>query len=462
MRGMTAPSLTRDERAEYGRLERKRCARSSLGEIALHKGTSSPAERVGLVFDQERDRVQSLLPLRHARMSASPFAFFRGSAVLMTADLAAAPATKLYPQICGDAHASNFGVFGSPERRLVFDLNDFDETYRGPFEWDLKRLAVSLLMAADEACLGSKQARRVCRAALHAYTSHMQNYAEMSTLQVWYARLDGDTISKHLDERRRAQVREAADTARGRSATRALQKFVSQDDGGAPRFREKPPRLQRVPEGPTAETMLSDYQASLPPEWADLVRRYQPRDRAFKAVGVGSVGTRCYVMLLDTGDHSDQLIMQIKEANRSVIAPYVRGPGPRHQGRRVVVGQKLMQAVGDVLLGWTRSPSTGRDYYVRQLWDMKGDLDLASLDAHGLATHAALCGWALARAHARTGDPVALAAYLGTKERVPAAIMEYAERYVEVVRQDYLDYLDALGSKPTVTGAAVELPRLGD
>lgn len=457
---MQTPSLTRAERAEYGRLERKRCPRSSLGQVVLHPGSSGHAERVQLVFDQEGDRVQSLLPLRHERMSASAFAFYRGSAVLMTADLAAAPASKLQPQACGDAHAANFGVFGSPERQLVFDLNDFDETYRGPFEWDLKRLAVSLLMAAEESGLGASAARKVALHALESYDEHMLRYAEMSTLAVWYARIDGDAISTHLDERRSAQVRQAADTARSRSTTRALQKFVDHDSG-EPRFRDRPPRLQRVAENPNAQAMLDSYLASLPPEWSELVRRYRIRDLAFKAVGVGSVGTRCYVALLDSGDDSDQLLLQMKEAGRSVLAPHLRGPGPRHQGRRVVVGQKLMQAVGDVLLGWTRNPTSGRDYYVRQLWDMKGDLDLSALDKHGLRTHAALCGWALARAHARTGDPVALAAYLGPKQRVPAAVVEFAENYVAVVHDDYAAYMHALGDRPPLDDSPVDLPSWG-
>jgi uncharacterized protein (DUF2252 family) len=451
---MQVPSLTRAERAEYGKLERRRCGRSSLGQVVL----SPSSDRVAAVFAQEHDRVQSLLPLRHERMSASPFAFFRGSAVLMAGDLGAAPSTRLFAQVCGDAHAANFGVFGSPERRLVFDLNDFDETYRGPFEWDLKRLAVSLLLAADDAGLRSKAAASVVASALESYTEHMAAYAEMPTLQVWYARLDGATIERHLDERRLAQAREQADSARGRSVERALQKFVQDDEQGRPRFRERPPRLQRVPEGQHAQTMLLSYLASLPPEWAELMRRYRLRDLAFKAVGVGSVGTRCYVAVLDSGDPGDRLLIQLKEAGRSVLAPHVRGTGPRHQGRRVVVGQKLMQAVGDVLLGWTRHPETGRDYYVRQLWDLKGDIDLAGLDRHALETHAMLCGWALARAHGRTGDPVAIAAYLGSKGRVPAAVLDFAEQYQQVVQDDYQAYLNALDAIEPLGDERVELP----
>lgn len=455
------PSLTRDERAEYGRMERKRCPRSSLGHLGALARAGDPARRVGLLVEQEADRVQALLPLRHERMSASAFAFFRGSAILMAADLGAGSSTRLYPQICGDAHASNFGVFGSPERRLVFDLNDFDETYRGPFEWDLKRLAVSLILAADEAGLRSSQARKVADAALRSYDDRMHEFAEMSTLEVWYTRIDGDAISRHLNERRAAQVRRVADAARERSTTRALQKFVETGANGEPRFRERPPLLQRVDEGPDAQAMLEAYLTSLPPEWSDLVKRYRMRDLAFKAVGVGSVGTRCYLGVLDSGDRHDRLLLQMKEADRSVLAPHVPGPGPRHQGRRVVLGQKLMQAVGDVLLGWTRNPTTGRDYYVRQMWDMKGDVDLASLDRSGLTAHAALCGWALARAHARTGDPVALAAYLGGAQRVPAAVMAFAEAYVDLVRADYAAYVEALDDLDPEAEERVELPAWG-
>jgi len=435
------PNLTRAERGAYGRLERQRRSRSSLGEV-VPAGTT---DRVSAVFAQETDRVQSLLPLRHERMSASPHAFFRGTAVIMAADLAASPSTKLHAQVCGDAHAANFGVFGSPERRLVFDLNDFDETYRGPFEWDLKRLAVSLLLAAHEAGLGRKATTAVATTALTSYVEHMRAYADMPTLQVWYARLDGRTISAHLDERRAAQMRVQADKARTRSAARALQKFVEHDDAGVARFRERPPRLQRLPERDRVEAMLASYVDSLAPEWAQLMRRFTIQDLAFKAVGVGSVGTRCLVAVLDSGDPTDLVLIQLKEANRSVLAGHVPGPGPRNQGRRVVVGQKLMQAVGDVLLGWTRDPDSGRDYYVRQLWDMKGDLDVSQLGRHGLTMHAYLCGWALARAHARTGDPVAIAGYLGSGGKASEAVLSFAEQYTEVVHDDYQAFLAAVG-----------------
>jgi uncharacterized protein (DUF2252 family) len=454
---MDQPNLTRDERRSYGRMERKRCPRSDLGTVHL----AEVPDRVGLIFDQEHDRVRTLLPLRHERMSVSPFTFYRGSAVLMAADLGAGPATKLYAQVCGDAHAANFGVFGSPERRVVFDLNDFDETYRGPFEWDLKRLVVSLLLAAEDAGMKPSIARRVATASLESYTEHMHTYAQMPTLQVWYARLDSAAIQEHLDQRRHAQVVEQTTKARSRSAVRALQKFVTHDEQGEPRFVERPPRLQRVAQSPHAEALMESYLASLPPEWSALMRRYRLRDLAFKAVGVGSVGTRCYVAVLDSGDPADQLLIQLKEANRSVLARHVPGAGPRQQGRRVVVGQKLMQAVGDVLLGWTRNPESGRDYYVRQLWDLKGDLDLGSLDRHGLETHAMLCGWALARAHARTGDPVAMAAYLGRKQRLVEELLRYSEDYLRVVHDDYEVYLKALGELEPLGGTRVELPEWG-
>ncbi len=458
---MELPSLTRDERTGYGRLERKRCPRSSLAEVSL--GTSR--DRLEPVFALELDRVQALLPLRHERMGESAFTFYRGSAALMSADLGSGTSSKLHVQLCGDAHAANFGVFGSPERQLVFDCNDFDETYRGPFEWDLKRLAVSLLLAAEDAGLGPADAQAVTMTALKTYAEHLREYAEMPTLQVWYARLDARAIEVHLDERRAAQVAQVSRKARRRSATRALQKFVKADSHGNPVFREDPPRLQRVPEGTHAQAMIVDYLASLPPEWADLVRRFRLRDTAFKAVGTGSVGTRCYVAVLDSGDSDDQLLLQVKEATRSVLAGHVPGPGPRHQGRRVVVGQKLMQAVGDVLLGWTKDPQSGRFYYVRQLWDMKGDLDLSRLDLSGLQGHAQLCGWALARAHARSGDPVALAAYLGKGDKFADTVLAFSLGYAEVVRQDYVAFMSALAEQPVSPAAATgkaDLPAWGD
>ena len=455
---MPTPDLTRAERGAYGRLERKRRSRSSLGDLVL----APTADRVGAVFAQETDRVQSLLPLRHERMSVSPHAFFRGTAVIMAADLAASPSTKLHAQICGDAHAANFGIFASPERRLVFDLNDFDETYRGPIEWDLKRLAVSLLLAAEESGLGNMATKAVATTALTSYVEHMRAFADMPTLQVWYARLDGRTITAHLDERRAAQMRVEGDKARSRSAGRALQKFVEHDDAGVARFRERPPRLQRLPERDLVEAMVDTYLESLPPEWALLMRRFSVQDLAFKAVGVGSVGTRCLVAVLDSGDPDDLVLIQLKEANRSVLAGHVPGPGPRNQGRRVVVGQKLMQAVGDVLLGWTRSPVTGRDYYVRQLWDMKGDLDISQLGRHGLTMHAYLCGWALARAHARTGDPVAIAGYLGGGGKVSDAVLTYAEQYTAVVHDDYAAFVAAVGDAAPLDESRVDLSGWAD
>jgi uncharacterized protein (DUF2252 family) len=208
--------------------------------------------------------------------------------------------------------------------------------------------------------------------------------------------------------------------------------------------------------------MLTSYLSSLPPEWSEMMRRYRIRDLAFKAVGVGSVGTRCFVAVLDSGDPSDQMLIQLKEANPSVLAPHVAGPGPRHQGRRVVVGQKLMQAVGDVLLGWTRNPTTGRYYYVRQLWDMKGDLDVSELDRHGLTMHAQLCGWALARAHARTGDPVALASYIGSGRNVTDAVLAFAEQYTDVVRDDYEAFVSAVGDVSVADGRRLDLPGWGN
>ncbi len=240
-------------------------------------------------------------------------------------------------------------------------------------------------------------------------------------------------------------MRVQADKARPRSAARALQKFVEHDDAGVARFRERPPRLQRLPERDRVEAMLASYVDSLAPEWAQLMRRFTIQDLAFKAVGVGSVGTRCLVAVLDSGDPTDLVLIQLKEANRSVLAGHVPGPGPRNQGRRVVVGQKLMQAVGDVLLGWTRDPDSGRDYYVRQLWDMKGDLDVSELGRHGLTMHSYLCGWALARAHARTGDPVAIAGYLGRGGKASEAVLSFAEQYTEVVHDDYQAFLAAVG-----------------
>jgi uncharacterized protein (DUF2252 family) len=330
---------------------------------------------------------------------------------------------------------SNFGVYASPERRLVFDLNDFDETLRAPFDWDVKRMSVSLLLAAQAAGLEQEEGAEIADTAVAAYIDRMRDFAARPTLDAWYARIDRQVIADMLDERSRHVVDEQVRAASRRTRDRAIAKFVERTESGA-KFRDGSTRMLRLALPPQMDDMIEGYQSSLTSARATLVRRFRVRDLAFRAVGVGSVGTRCFVALLDTGDPDDLLILQIKEAVRSVLHRDALGHGPSHEGRRVVTGQNLMQAVSDILLGWTTDPTSHRHYYVRQLWDMKGDLDLSRLDAVGLAAHGRTCGWALAHAHARTGDPVAIAAYLGAGPKARRAFAAWSAAYLPTVASD--------------------------
>jgi uncharacterized protein (DUF2252 family) len=438
------PALTRAERAEYGQAERKRVRRSEHAWWEAAADRDAPA----MVAERERGRVPSLLPLRHERMSSSAFAFFRGSADVMAADLARTPTTHLMVQLCGDAHAANYGIFGAPDRNLVFDCNDFDETARGPFEWDVKRLAASLVLAADDADLGAAVGAGAAEDAVRAYGHRIAEYADLPTLDVWYARIDPAAIDELADAERHF-LQHQTRRARVRSGRRAIRKWVRRTENGDITFREAGTTLRRLDVSiDAAEAFLAEYRATLPAERAALMRRFRVRDIAAKVVGVGSVGLRNTVMLLDGGDPTDALILQVKEAVPSVVQPYVPYEPPSHQGERVVRGQKLIQAAGDVLLGWARLADAGREFYVRQLWDMKGDLDLTTVDEHGLRLHAALCGWAMARAHARTGDPIAITGYLGGGGRFTESVVTFAEAYAQTMRSDHTDFVAALAAAP--------------
>jgi uncharacterized protein (DUF2252 family) len=441
-----------------GKAARTRAPRSS------HAQWRPPADRadpVQTLARQERDRVPELLPVRHERMLSSPFAFFRGAAAVMAADLASTPSSGLPAQLCGDAHLTNFGAFAAPDRRLVFDLNDFDETLPGPWEWDAKRLAASFAVAGRDIGLGRDARRTAVVGAVESYRSAMREFAQMRTLDVWYARLDIDEqyarFARQVGGTARKRIDKVVTRARAKDSLRAFAR-LAYDTGGEPRIRGDPPLV--VPLGelvPADEQQAARdeiarsvrvYARTLEPHLRRLLAQYRIVDIAQKVVGVGSVGTRSWIVLLIGRDASDPLFLQLKEAERSVLAPFVAPARVTNQGRRVVTGQRLMQATGDVLLGWLRTTDERdgreRDYYVRQLWDAKGSVRIDELNADELTTYARICGWTLARAHARTADRTAIAAYLGRSTAFADALAAFAESYADQNERDYAAFARAL------------------
>jgi uncharacterized protein (DUF2252 family) len=394
-------------------------------------------------------------------MLASAFTFYRGAAGIMAADLAASPDSGLRVQLCGDAHLSNFGVFQAPDRRLVFDINDFDETLPGPFEWDLKRLAASLAIGSRDRGFGAAESEAAVLAAASAYRVAMAGFAAMKELDVWYARLDVEEFERRWGSQVSKSTRRRLDKnlakARGKDSLRALEKLTEKRDGEL-RIASRPPLLVPIAElaaregaDPTAvdsmiRQLLHEYSDTLDDQAAALAARYQYVDAAHKVVGVGSVGTRAWIALLLGRDESDPLFLQIKEAGPSVMEPFAGASRFRHHGHRVVAGQRLTQAAGDILLGWLSVEGLDgkkRDFYVRQLWDGKGSADIEAMSASTMSDYARLCGWTLARAHARTGDRRAIAAYLGKGDRFDHAIAEFSEAYADQNETDYNVLIEA-------------------
>jgi uncharacterized protein (DUF2252 family) len=429
-------------------------ARASAPLASHAEFTPDPSrDPVGLLLEQEKSRVPELVPVRHGRMLVSPFTFFRGAALPMAADLAGTPASGLRVQLCGDAHLSNFGAFGSPERRLVFDVNDFDETLPGPFEWDVKRLAASLAVAGRDNGFAGKDRRKIVLAGVQSYRTAMLEFAGQSFLAVWYAHLDvEDTIARfqsQMSKKALKATQKVVAQAHTHDSMQALGKLATQD-GGQWRIISDPPLIEPVEEVyPEAQAsaiekvvrgMLGKYQRSLQSDRKYLLQHFTPVDVARKVVGVGSVGTRCWIALMDAGDGTEPLFLQTKEAQVSVLARYCGDSQYASQGQRVVAGQHLMQAESDIFLGWTRAADTDgvdRDYYTRQLKDWKFSAPIEQMNPPDLATYAGLCGWTLARAHARTGDRIALAAYLGGSGKFDQAIADFAEKYADQNERDY-------------------------
>jgi uncharacterized protein (DUF2252 family) len=447
----TAPSSGKSTPAD-GKDARKLMPRSAQA------AWEPAADRVGpleVLAEQDETRVPELVPVRYGRMLASPFTFYRGAAGIMAADLAASPDSGLRVQLCGDAHLSNFGVFQAPDRRLVFDINDFDETLPGPFEWDVKRLAASVAIGARDRGFSAVEGEAAVLSAVRTYRTAMAEFAAMGDLDVWYARLDVDAAvaqwqqdAKKADRRR---LEKNLDKARNKDSLRALKKLTETVDGHV-RIADRPPLLvpidklaEREGRDPAEistviEGLLGTYRASLDDQAQVLAAGYRYVDAAHKVVGVGSVGTRAWIALLFGRDEQDPLFLQMKEAGPSVLEPFAGSSKFRNHGHRVVAGQRLTQAASDVLLGWLTVEGIDgkkRDFYVRQLWDGKGSAEIELMSAPTMATYAGLCGWSLARAHARTGDRLAIAAYLGHGDKFDRAIAEFSESYADQNEADY-------------------------
>ncbi len=445
----TVEQLSRTDRVARGKDARTAAPLDSHAEFAPGRSR----DPVGLLLDQAKSRVPELMPVRHGRMLVSPFTFYRGAALPMAADLATTPASGLRVQLCGDAHLSNFGAFASPERRLVFDVNDFDETLPGPFEWDVKRLAASLAVAGRDNAFPAKARRKIVLAAAESYRTAMRGFAQQPLLDVWYAHLDIEPAISQFRSQVKAKRFKAAEAllakAHTRDSTQALAKLTTVADGQR-RIISDPPMIVPI-EDVLADvqadtiyelirTVLGKYQRTLQSDRRHLLEQFTLVHAARKVVGVGSVGTRAWIVLMDAADGDEPLFLQAKEAQPSVLAEYCGRSQYNNQGERVVAGQHLMQAQSDIFLGWTRVPApdgVDRDFYVRQLRDWKFSVPTEQMLPEGMTVYARLCGWTLARAHARSGDRIALAAYLGGSGKFDQAIADFAETYAD---QNELDY----------------------
>jgi uncharacterized protein (DUF2252 family) len=468
------PSL--EERQARGEEARERTPLSS------HDGWTPAGDRpdpVALLQEQDATREPDLVPVRHGRMLVSPFTFYRGAAKIMAADLNATPTAGLDVQLCGDAHLSNFGAFASPERRLLFDVNDFDETLPGPFEYDLKRLAASFTIAAQHNGFAKADTKAATLASVAAYREAMAGFAQMGTMDIWYAHLDEEELlatirraaaaagkankgKKAKQEAKGAKRAEATAVkaiakAHTRDSLQALSKLGELVDG---RYRivSQPPIVVPMRElegtyglsGDEIERALHQqfraYRATLRDDQRQLLERFQLVDMARKVVGVGSVGTRAFIALLQGRDQGDPLFLQVKEATASVLEGHLPKSRYKQHGQRVVYGQRMMQAASDVYLGWTKGLDVSRHYYWRQLRDMKGSADVESMIPAGLTAYAGMCGWTLARAHARSGDPVAIAAYLGKRDTFDQSITDFSQAYADQNERDYQAFAEAIRS----------------
>ncbi|MGW6174380.1 DUF2252 domain-containing protein [Arthrobacter sp. NPDC055138] len=456
-----------EERAAQG----KECRQKT--PVASHTGWVPAADRpdpIALLEKQNQTREKDLVPVRHGRMLVSPFAFYRGAAKIMAADLKDTPRAGLDSQLCGDAHLSNFGVFASPERNLLFDLNDFDETLPGPFEYDVKRMSASFTIAARNNAFSKDETHDVTLTAVRAYREAMAQFAQMRTLDIWYARLSEEQLMEAIDlavatqkgkalkkaaKRMGKTARQGLEKAHARDSLHALSKLAERVDGSY-QIVSQPPII--IPARDLADAygmsgdevahlireQLRSYRATLPEDRRYLLEQFEVIDVARKVVGVGSVGTRAFIALLQGRDQQDPLFLQVKEATRSVLEDHLPKSKFRQPGERVVQGQRMMQAASDIFLGWTKGAQDNRYLYWRQLRDMKGSAVVEVMKPRGLTFYANACGWTLARAHARSGDPIAIAAYLGKSAKFDVSITDFAERYADQNEKDYQAFTEAV------------------
>lgn len=450
---------TMAERAARGKAERKLVPLSAHGDW---QPSSDRPDPVSLLEEQGASRVQELVPIRYGRMLVSPFTFYRGAAYLMAADLASAPRTGLSVQLCGDAHLSNFGVFAAPDRRLVFSVNDFDETLPGPFEWDVKRLVASFAVAGRDRGFDTSQRKAVNLAVARSYREAMQDMAQMKKLDVWYARLDIEEIDARLrGQMKKGQVKRFEQNvakARSKDSMKAFNKLVQVVDGH-PQLVGDPPLIVPIEDvfpdmeyhqvDEAIHNLLRAYRRTLAGDHRHLLEGFRYVHAARKVVGVGSVGTRAWILLMLGSDDSDPLFLQAKEAQASVLEPFLGKSRYRNHGQRVVEGQRLMQSASDIVLGWIRSngiDGVSRDYYIRQLWDGKGSAIVEAMKPSAMSAYARLCGWTLARAHARSGDAAAIASYLGAGDGFDRAMSKFAETYADQNERDYATLKHAVDS----------------
>jgi uncharacterized protein (DUF2252 family) len=434
------------ERRKQGKALREKCPRTLQAEW---KARSKSQDIVRLLEESDADRIAGLIPVKYQRMSASPFTFFRGTAIIQARDLANARVSGITVQVCGDCHLANFGGFASPERVLVFDINDFDETFPGPWEWDVKRLGASLILAARDRSFSKTAADEAVRAAAASYRERMAEFAEMRVLDTWYAQVTIDAIKEYFRKDPSISARLAKKQKKSLSQTSeaVIPKLTAVVDG-VRKIKDNSPVIYHIQEftrnfKKQHVKFIEHYKNSLHADRRHLYERFHPQDTAIKVVGVGSVGTRCYISLL-LADDDDPLFLQVKEARRSVLESGRGKSRYTHQGRRVVEGQRVMQAASDIFLGWTGT--TGHDYYVRQFRDMKVSAEVETFRPGTLVAYARLCGWALARAHSKAGDAAMIAGYLGSSEQFDDALAKYSEAYADQAERDFKTFQAAIRS----------------